>query len=189
MTPEEGALRRVVERLTSLGIPYMVTGSMASSHHGRPRSSHDVDLVIDPSEDALARLVSGLAEAGFYVDATTAHDAFRRRRQFNAIETTTACKIDLILRKQRAFSRQELSRRMEADLGSGLRVAIATAEDTILAKLEWARKAGESERQLADVAGIVAVAGAHLDRPYIERWSRDLGVLDLWRRLIEEPAK
>ena len=183
MTPEERVLGQVIGWLGDLDIPYMVTGSVASSHHGRPRTTHDTDIVIDPTPDQLARLVARLGAGGFYVDARTATEALRRRRQFNAIEMESACKVDLILRKDRPFSREEFERRREAELGGAGRGMLATPEDTILAKLEWARKAGESEKQLADVAGIVDVKGADLDREYVQRWARALGVLDLWRRV------
>jgi len=59
---------------------------------------------------------------------------------------------------------------------------LATAEDTILSKLEWSKLGGGSERQLADVGGMIELKGADLDREYIERWARVLGVLDLWRQ-------
>ena len=67
-------------------------------------------------------------------------------------------------------------------IGAG-RGMLATPEDPILAKLEWARIGGESQKQLSDVAGIVDVKGPDLDRDYVERWARTLGVLDLWRRI------
>jgi len=187
VTPDEEALARVVRSLDALGIPYMVTGSVASSHHGRPRMTHDVDVVIDPSAEALARLVDALASSGFYVDAATARDAMKRRRQFNAIHAQSAVKIDLIVRKDRPFSREELGRRQRAVLPGGTRVSLATPEDTILSKLEWARKGGGSERQLADVAGVVDVHGGALDRAYLDRWARELDVLDLWNR-VARPA-
>jgi hypothetical protein len=56
---------------------------------------------------------------------------------------------------------------------------IASAEDTIVAKLEWSMR-GASERQLRDVAGIIAMQGAGLDMEYIERWARELGVIEQW---------
>ena len=179
MTEEHDDVARVVRLLTDAGIPHMVTGSLASSIHGRPRTTHDADIVIDPSPKALDRLVTGLQAAGFYVDAGVAREALRARRQFNVIATATAFKVDLILRKDRPFSREEFRRRQAASLG-GTPVDLATAEDTILSKLEWARKGG-SDRQLDDVAGIVAVQGSALDAGYIERWAAMLGVLDLWR--------
>jgi len=187
VTPEEAVLARLVLAFESLAIPYMVAGSLASSFHGRPRTTHDADIVIDPSPQGLDRLVVELAAAGFYLDPGRARDALARRRQFNAIEMETACKVDLILRKDRPFSRQEFGRRQPAELGAGTRVALATAEDTILSKLEWAKLGGGSERQLADVRGILDVKGPALDRDYIERWAAELGVLDLWRELSAGP--
>lgn len=182
MTLDERSLTGVVKILEALAIPYMVTGSLASSHHGRPRSTEDADIVIAPTSETLDRLVASLANAGFYVDADRARDALRDRRQFNAIDTQSAFKVDLIIRKDRPFSQSELDRRQQRELVPGLTVSLATAEDTIVAKLEWARKAGESEKQLKDVSGILNV-GRDLDREYIAHWARELGVLDLWERV------
>jgi hypothetical protein len=187
VTPEEEVLGRLARSLESLGIPYMVTGSMASSFHGKPRTTHDADVVIDPTPAALDRLVAELSAAAFYVDQERARDALRRRRQFNVIEMASAFKLDLIIRKDRPFSVEEFSRRQPADLGGTIRLALATPEDTILSKLEWARKGGGSERQLADVRGILDVKGPHLDRDYIERWARELELTDLWRQVSKTP--
>jgi hypothetical protein len=80
LTPEEEALRALVRRLDDVHIPYMITGSVASSHHGRPRATPDIDVVIDPTPSTLEPLVESLASSGFYVDAERARDALRRRR-------------------------------------------------------------------------------------------------------------
>jgi hypothetical protein len=181
VTPEEEALHAVAEALDDLGVPYMLTGSVAASYHGRPRATHDTDLVIDPTSSQLDELVRRLSERGFYVDGEGAREALRRRRQFNVIETNLACKIDLIIRRDRPFSREEIGRRQRADLG-GRSISIVTPEDSVLSKLEWARRAGDSERQLADAAGVLAV-NVSLDRAYVERWARELGVSDLWHRI------
>ena len=183
MTPEEEALTRVARALDRHQIAYMVTGSVASSHHGRPRTTHDVDLVIDPEPRPLSDLVRALATDGFYVDGKVAEDALRRRAQFNAIEIESAVKIDLIVRKNRPFSVLELARRRSVELTAGCTVALATPEDSILSKLEWARKGGGSEKQLADAAGVLEVSGEGLDRAYIEKWACELGVFDLWESL------
>lgn len=184
MTAENRPVRRVIAALETLGIPYMVTGSLASSHHGRPRSTHDVDVVIDPAPELLAELVRELVAVGFYADHERARQALRRRTQFNVIDGTTGVKIDLILRKDRAFSHEEMRRRRRSELPGVGQVAMATAEDSILSKLEWALASGGSERQLADIAGIVDVQGASLDRKYVEHWAEELGVGELWRRLV-----
>jgi hypothetical protein len=182
VTPEEQALADIVGVFKQLGIPFMLTGSVAASYHGRPRATHDADLVIDPTPAALDALVAELDARGFYVDPDAARRALRDRTLFNVIETRHASKIDLIVRRDRPFSEEEFRRRMSVDLSFARDVAIVTPEDAILSKLEWARRAGDSERQLADAAGIVALNAA-LDHAYLDRWSRNLEVDDLWARI------
>ena len=134
-------LGRIVALLDRARIPHMLTGSFASTFHGPPRSTRDIDVVIDPTPE---RLLEELAPDRYYVSATAAREALALRRQFNVVDLETGWKIDLIIRKDRAYSREEFARRQPA--------RVASAEDTVLSKLEWA-KAGESERQLRDVVG------------------------------------
>lgn len=87
-----------------------------------------------------------------------------------------------IIRKDRPFSHEELNRRQPVDLAFERAVPMVTPEDAILSKLEWAKKSGDSERQLRDAAGVIELNLA-LDRAYIDRWAAQLGVSDLWRAL------
>jgi len=182
VTTEEEVLGQVVRLLEGLAIPYMVTGSIATSYHGRPRATHDADVVIDPTGAQLDALVRDLDAAGFYVDADRAREALRQRRQFNTIEMARATKVDLIVRKDRAFSTEEFRRRQRVDLSFARDVSTVTAEDSVLSKLEWARQSGDSERQLRDAAGVVEL-NPTLDRAYIRQWAEQLGVTDLWERI------
>ena len=159
----------------------MLAGSFASTFHGEPRTTQDIDLVIDPGRPALDAFVESLDPDAFYVSAEAADEAWRRRGQFNLVLLDSGWKVDLILRKDRPFSHSEFGRRESVDLG-GVEVFIATAEDTILAKLEWAKE-GESERQLRDVRGVLRMRDTDLDLAYIERWARELGVSALWDRV------
>jgi hypothetical protein len=174
-------LRAVVERLDAAAIPFMVTGSFASALHGEPRTTHDIDIVIDPPAGALERFVASLPDDVWYVDIDTATDAVRRRSMFNVIDLRSGWKVDFIVRKERPFSVEEFARRVPAEL-HGVAVFATTPEDAIVAKLEWAAKA-ESERQLRDVVGIVQVQGDALDVAYADRWARALGVEHLWARV------
>jgi hypothetical protein len=158
----------------------MVTGSIASTYHGEARATRDLDIVIDPSAAALDRLVADLVAAGFYVDGEAARSALQARTQFNAIGPD-ASKIDFIIRRNRPFSVEEFERRQAADL-LGTPGFIATVEDMVVAKLEWAA-ATDSERQLRDVAGMLAVGGDDVDRDYIVRWVEALGLREVWRRV------
>jgi len=176
-----GLLRTIVGALEAAGIPHMIVGSFASSVHGEPRTTRDLDLVIDPGGEQLARLLEALDPDAYYVDPDVARDAYRRRTMFNVIEIATAWKLDLIIRKARPFSIEEMRRRQVVSI-LGVEVATATAEDTIIAKLEWAKESG-SDRQLEDVAGILRVRGPDLDVDYIERWSAILELAEPWRRV------
>jgi hypothetical protein len=176
---QEEVVARVVAEIEQSGLTYMVAGSFASNLHGIPRMTQDADLVIDGDERAILQLVH-LLEPDFYVSDSAALEAVRLRSMFNAIHLGTGFKVDLVVRRQRPFSVEELRRRQPGALAAR-EVAFATAEDTILTKLEWARL-GDSERQYRDAAGIVQVQTGRLDWPYLERWADDLGVRDLLER-------
>ena len=185
MTPEERALALVIDLLERNQILYMLTGSMASSYYGRPRSTHDADLVVDPAQEQLVRFLEGVTEAGFDAEGAAAIRALERRTTFNVIEKSSASKVDLILKRERPFSIEEFSRRRLATLAFRSGVALVSPADAILSKLEWARLSGASERQFADIRGILEVTSANADVGYIERWAAVLGLTDLWRRVSE----
>lgn len=180
MNPEE-TLREVIAALESAGIGYMLTGSIAGSYHGIPRSTQDIDLVVDGSEAQLLAFARKTAAKGYYVSEEAIREAVEIRGQFNVIDPRSAWKVDLILRKDRDFSRTEFSRRTKEE-ALGLTLWVATAEDVILAKLEWARLTG-SERQFSDIAGILKSQGDGLDQSYVDRWASVLGVEDEWQRV------
>lgn len=173
-------LAYIAERLDSAGIPYMVVGSVAGSFHGEPRTTIDIDIVIDPTAEKLRAFVDSLPASAFYVDEDAATEAFTRRTSFHIIDHESGGKVDLLVRRDRPFSRTEFDRRLHASV-LGHEIHIATAEDTIIAKLEWA-VAGESERQLRDVARILAVSGDSLDRAYLARWVTELGLDEAFDR-------
>ena len=169
-------LRAVVAALDAAGIPHMLVGSYASSSHGAPRSTNDIDLVIDPTPETLPRFLEAFDDPRYYVPST-ALDALAQRDQFNIIDTTTGWKVDLVIRKERPFSRSELDRRVPADV-LGVEVRVATVEDTVLAKLEWAAMGG-SDRQLHVGATVLAVHAGDVDDDYLDRWAPELGVTEL----------
>lgn len=185
MTAQD-VFRRIVDALDRAGIPYMLTGSFASSYHGVPRATQDIDIVIAPSSDQLWSFTRSLPKSEYYVDLNAALDALARESQFNVVDMTTGWKVDLIIRKSRPFSRAEFDRRAAADL-HGLRLYVASAEDVIIAKLEWARIAG-SQRQIEDCAGILRIRKDDLDRRYIENWVRELSLETEWEGACRRAA-
>ncbi len=178
MTPAD-PLAQIVAELERADIPHMLAGSFASTSHGDPRTTHDIDLVIDPNRRTLDRLINQLDAERYYISPEAVDEAWRRRGQFNVVIMDLGWKVDLIIRKDRPFSLEEFRRRQRADIG-GVVVCVATAEDTVLSKLEWAA-AGESERQLRDVEGILQMRDDDLDLDYIAHWAAELGLERLWQ--------
>ena len=171
-------LRRVTAALDRNGVPYMLTGSVASSMYGIPRATNDIDIVIEPAREQLLSLVQMLQRVGLTVEVDSALTALRQRAQFNVIDFPRGLKVDLIVRKEREFSTTEFERRETHEV-EGLRLTIATPEDVLIAKLEWSRM-GDSERQLEDAAGIIRMQRETLDFAYVERWVAVLGLQDQW---------
>jgi hypothetical protein len=129
-----------------------------------------------------AALLADIADRLDAADNAVA-EAFTRRTSFNVIDQATGGKVDLLVIRDRPFSRIEFERRIVARV-LGRDTPVATAEDTIISKLEWA-VAGESERQFRDVARILAVSGSLLDRPYLDHWLSELGLDDAFRRAAD----
>jgi hypothetical protein len=185
------ALEPVVAVLESLDVAYYVAGSVASSAHGVPRASIDADIVTALTFEHVQPVVTRLKPA-YYVDEIRVRSAIESRRSFNVIHLATMFKVDVFVTRGRPFDRASMERAQPMTLGDApdqRLFVVASLEDTILAKLEWFRAGGEtSERQWTDVCGLLKAAGSHVDREYLDRWGRAIGVHDLLERVYRDVA-
>ncbi len=167
------------DALEAANIPYFVSGSFASSAHGVPRSTNDIDIVIaPPGPEALRRLLDHFPAAEFGISEEDAFDALSQRSQFNVIDYATHWKVDFILQQETPFDRSRFARREVMEI-AGVRLYTATAEDILVTKLWWA-KLGESGRQIIDAAGIIRVQGEGLNWGYIDGWVSVLELEEQW---------
>ncbi len=174
----ESLLRAACDTLHDSGIPFMLTGSVATAFHGAGRATMDIDFVIDPTVGQLDRFVEQVQASGAYVSREAAHDALRHRTMFNVIDPETGWKADLIIRRDRPFSEEEFGRRTAAEF-FGTMLHVATLEDVLLSKLEWA-KLGASARQIEDVQSLLRIRQGDIDLAYLDRWIDVLGVRAQW---------
>jgi hypothetical protein len=187
VNPVETMLARLVDHFNASNIEYMVVGSLASSALSVARTTFDADIVISSAADQLDQFLNRI-EQEFYFDRRTAHQAFVNNSMFNVIDYSLGCKADLIPLKPQPFERSQFQRRRITKMpDSDLEVWTSTAEDTILAKLMWA-KMSESERQYRDVLQVARVQWATLDREYLSSWAEKLGVEELYNKLLSEPV-
>jgi hypothetical protein len=177
VTPGE-VIGRIADLLARAGIEYMLTGSFASSYHGAPRATQDIDVVIAATPEQLRSFAELLPASEYYLDVKAALRAQEREGLFNVIDRSSGWKIDFIFRRSRPFSRTEFDRRSRVRVGE-MTLFIASAEDVLIAKLEWAKRGG-SERQIEDVAGILRIRSKDLDGPYVQRWIQELGLESQW---------
>jgi hypothetical protein len=177
---------RISSLLEQTCVPYMLTGSFASSVYGMHRGSPNIDFIIAAEEAGVRRLFNHLAELDFYSDLNHGLDACRGGSIFNVVDHVTGLNINFIFLKSRPFSQEEFGRRKKTSAWE-FPLYIATAEDLIISKLEW-EKLGKSSRQIEDAVGVLKVCGEQLDIPYIKKWVTELGLLSQWndaRRLAQ----
>lgn len=186
MNPEDYEITlQVIVVLDELNVPYVIVGSLASTFHGMARTTLDSDLVADLQLEHVEEFVQPLQDS-FYVDATAVRNAIMQKRSFNLIHFETAFKVDIFIPRDRPFDQLQLRNRQEQlVMQNPPRTAyILSAEDTILAKLDWYRQGGEiSERQWRDVQAVVRVQGERLDWKYMMQEAKTLGIDDLLKKL------
>jgi hypothetical protein len=180
-TELEDVLPRIVAVLDEVRVPYMIAGSVASNVHGAPRPRADLDIVIDPDSTTIDALADALPRSAYHGSKEAAREALRARTSFTVVDFATATRIDFIVKKDRLFSQLEMDRRVRADL-HGCSVYVVSAEDTIVAELEWSKQQGGSRTQIRNAADILARHGDTLDRAYLTRWIDELGLAAEWAK-------
>ena len=178
---ELAVLKTVARRLGEAGIAYMVTGSIAGNFYAVPRMTRDIDIVIELSNLEAGKFVR-LFERDFYLEPETIRDAVKNRRMFNLIENRYLVKVDFVVRKDEPYRRMEFSRRQKIVLDDDS-IYVVTPEDLILSKLHWA-KDSESAMQMNDVRNLIGSA-PQLDRRYLARWARALGIESLYKQVAK----
>lgn len=177
MNEELGLLKNVAQSLESVGIEYMITGSMAMALYSNPRMTRDIDVIIQMMSVDAGRIV-GLFQKDFYIDEAVVLQAIRDKGMFNIIHNDSVIKVDFIIRKDEDYRIEEFSRKKKVVI-DGVPVWVVSPEDLVLSKLVWAKDSG-SELQFRDARQMMALKD--VDEAYLQKWSRVLGVDDLVKR-------
>ncbi len=178
-------LAKVAQTLAEADVAYMVTGSLASSLQGEPRFSHDVDLVVALNEQHAVALLRAFPPPKYYLSEPAMITAISKRQMFNLLDVTEGEKIDFWLLTDEPFDRARFARRQRDEIDQ-VPVYVSSPEDTILAKLRWAKLCGGSEKQFTDARQVYEFQRPILNLDYINEWIERLGVQELWNRLRSE---
>ena len=178
-------LSKVIVALDLAGAKHMLTGSHASSLQGEPRSTHDIDLVVDMTPAAARSLMQAFPPPNYYLDRQSIEDAIAQKSLFNLLDAAGGDKVDFWMLTDDPFDQSRFARRRAEDF-NGQRIYVSTPEDTILMKLRWAQMSGGSEKQFGDARGVFETQHAKLDLTYIAHWASQLDTSELWERLKRE---
>lgn len=182
MGPSE-LLRRLAGTLERLGIPYLVTGSMATIAYGEPRFTNDIDVVVALRPEQVDAFCAAFPAPEFYCPRETVAQAVRDRFPFNILHPESGLKIDVLIPTDSEFDRARLSRGVRVQGGPDFAAWFASPEDVIVKKLQYFQEGG-SEKHLRDIAGVLKVRGERLDRAYIAAWADRLGLKAEWEMVL-----
>ena len=163
--------REVLDRLDRLAVRHYVTGSWALSVHAEPRMTRDLDLVLDLDPADYERRIRPAFDDVYLVNDLIDVGG---RAIGGLVHRTEIARVDLIVGRHDAWSREAFERCRVVDHPGLGRAAVTSAEDLILAKLEWS-VGGRSELQLRDCRSVIRIA-PELDWDYLQRHAAILGV-------------
>ncbi len=182
---QQDLLRKVVSALNKAEIDFMLTGSFASSLQGEPRSTHDIDLVVDMKSSHIKFLMKEFPAPDYYLSNTAITDALRTGSMFNLLDVNEGEKVDFWMLTDKDFDQSRFQRRQNNSI-ENFQVFVSSPEDTILAKLNWSKLSGGSEKHFGDALRVFEVQFGILDMEYLEKWVKELGVIIDWQRLLDE---
>jgi hypothetical protein len=179
----------VAYALDAIGVEYFGGGSVASSFQGEPRATNDIDFVISLSPGKIRPFAAKLG-ADFEVDEEMLRDAIATGSCANIFYLPLVTKIDLFSLGSTQFDEAEFARRRKVRVKeTGEELFIKSPEDTVLRKLLWYRRGGEtSQKQWRDVVEVLRVSGPGMSEPYMNSWAQRLGLSALLARAKDEAA-
>ncbi len=182
MTQEE-VLKTVVSRLQGLRIPYMITGAIAVNYYGRPRLTHDVDLLVELQASMVEGIVSSF-QSGFYIAAGGILEALQHWTMFNALHHAAGLKVDFGLKGRDKYDATRFQRRKKRKIFDEM-MFITTAEGLMIIRLKR-YKDSSSEKHYLGASGVYQIQRGNLDLRYMKRWLSYFSVLDLFERIKAE---
>lgn len=176
---QQDLLKRVVGALEESGCQYIVTGSYASSLQGEPRLTHDIDLVVVIPPGSVDKLIGYFPAPEFHLDGGLMKAAIREQSMFSVLHVPEGDNVDFWMLTSDPFDESRFDRKIRENV-LGIDLVVSSPEDTILAKLRWAKLSGGSEKQYRDALRVYELQNEALEIDYIREWVKKLGVEKDW---------
>jgi len=178
---QEDLLIKVTDKLRRLKIPYMITGGIAVIFYGRPRLTHDFDLVVTIKPEQISSLMKAFQDE-FYISQEAIQNALDTQSMFNMIHFDSGIKVDFWIFQASEFDRKRFERKQKHSYG-GKEICFSSPEDVILKKILWFKES-EIQKHLEDAFGILEIQ-QNLDFDYLKIWADKLGIQGLLKGLLK----
>jgi hypothetical protein len=171
------AIAKILHRaMTELEIPYFISGGVAALVHGEPRTTMDLDIIVQIDRQDITRIVALLEAESFYCPPGAVEEIQAGvGRMMSVTHSISALSADISMMKNTEHAKSEMDRRQLIEMGQGFSAWFCSPEDLILAKLQWGRRSA-SEKQQRDVLGVMKVQEGLLDLNYLRQWAVVLGL-------------
>ncbi len=179
----EGFAAAIIEACEQEGIEHMLTGAFAVGTYGIPRSTKDVDVVLNLGDsDAIARIVSRLSPLVAFDPQIQFDTLTWGRRQVGTSRLRPPFKVELFELLDDPFAQVQFHRRRQHFSDPIHRPTwLPTPEDVVVQKLRWGRS-----KDLDDARDVLAVQGPEtLDMDYVQSWCRQHGTLGRLQAALE----
>jgi hypothetical protein len=164
-------LEKICQILETLQIPYMLSGSVAMNFYTDPRTTRDIDIIVELRNTDVPAFIQ-LLDNQFYVYPEGIYEEIPRQGMFNIIDYKTGFKIDFILRNEEEHEQVKFKNRRKIQY-FGIDLWIIRLEDLVISKLKWIQVL-ESEKQKNDIVNLLDVF--YIDMEYITDWCKRLNL-------------
>lgn len=177
----EKILKKIIPLLETAGINYMLTGGLAVSMWGRPRSTADIDIVIE-IEPKDKKNIFNLFKKDFYISEEALDMAISKQSQFNIIDFESGSKVDFYVRGNDSYEQNRFKRKKRQNI-LDIDMNLISPEDLILIKLLWYKESG-STRHLEDNESILKIS--KVDIEYIKKWAKQQDTIEIFNELYKK---
>jgi hypothetical protein len=183
-------VRLVIDAVQAAGIEYLIGGALAAQAWGEPRSTMDVDIVVDLPFEAIPALSRELEKRQMLVPAEVILDAILENSidlPINAIHMFSGFKADIYpLRPQDELRRSALQRRVSVDFGPPLGVVYVHSPEDLIVYKTWYFSLSQQTKHVRDIAAVLKSLGNEIDFAYIDTWVNQLGLNAIWQAIQEQ---
>lgn len=183
-------LKMILYVLEKSDIDYMVGGAVAVWPWGEPRSTQDIDIVIQLGVDHINTLSKELEKVEIFLPPDIIMENLYETRgdpPINAIHGTSGYKAEMFLvREGDELRKAAFKRRVKVDFGPEVgEIFIHSPEDLIIYKMLY-YSLSQQTKHIRDIGSILKTMGEQLDREYIKRWAEEKQLISIWQEILQE---